>query len=68
MLDQILDSSMAFSLKTPILLLILITLEAVLSADNAIALAAIAQGLKKPELQRSALNLGLVVAYCYECP
>ena len=63
MLDQILDSSMAFSLKTPILLLILITLEAVLSADNAIALAAIAQGLKKPELQRSALNLGLVVAY-----
>ena len=63
MLDQILDSSLAFSLKTPILLLILITLEAVLSADNAIALAAIAQGLKKPELQRSALNLGLVVAY-----
>ncbi|MEL4895074.1 TerC family protein [Crocosphaera sp. Alani8] len=63
MLDQILDSSLALSLKTPILLLILIILEAVLSADNAIALAAIAQGLKKPELQRSALNIGLVVAY-----
>jgi YkoY family integral membrane protein len=63
MLDQILDSSIALSLKTPILLLILIVLEAVLSADNAIALAAIAQGLKSPKLQRSALNLGLVVAY-----
>ncbi len=63
MLDQILDSSLALSLKTPILLLILIVLEAVLSADNAIALAAIAQGLKNPKLQRSALNLGLVVAY-----
>ena len=63
MLDQILDSSIAVSLKTPILLLILIALEAVLSADNAIALAAIAQGLKKPELQRSALNIGLVAAY-----
>ena len=63
MLDQILDSSLALSLKTPILLLILIVLEAVLSADNAIALAAIAQGLKSPQLQRSALNLGLVVAY-----
>ncbi|MGK7941741.1 MAG: TerC family protein [Crocosphaera sp.] len=63
MLDQILDSSLALSLKTPILLIILIALEAVLSADNAIALAAIAQGLKSPQLQRSALNLGLVVAY-----
>ncbi len=63
MLDQIVDSSLALSLKTPILLLILIVLEAVLSADNAIALAAIAQGLKSPKLQRSALNLGLVVAY-----
>ncbi|MDJ0846605.1 TerC family protein [Crocosphaera sp.] len=63
MLDQILDSSLALSLKTPILLIILIALEAVLSADNAIALAAIAQGLKSPKLQRSALNVGLVVAY-----
>ena len=63
MLDQILDSSLTFSLKTPLLLLLLITLEAVLSADNAIALAAIARGLKTPQLQRYALNLGLVVAY-----
>jgi predicted tellurium resistance membrane protein TerC len=38
-------------------------LESVLSADNAIALAAIAQGLEDTKLQRQALNLGLVVAY-----
>lgn len=63
MLDQILDSSLSLSLKTPLLLLVLIALEAVLSADNAIALAAIAQGLKEPKMQRSALNIGLVVAY-----
>lgn len=63
MLDQILDSSLTFSLKTPLLLLLLITLEAVLSADNAIALAAIARGLKTPQLQRYALNLGLAFAY-----
>lgn len=49
--------------QTPLILLVLIALEAVLSADNAIALAAIAQGLKDPKLQRQALNIGLVVAY-----
>jgi YkoY family integral membrane protein len=38
-------------------------LEAVLSADNAIALAAISQGLEDDKLQRQALNLGLIVAY-----
>ncbi|MEA5508161.1 hypothetical protein VB715_00135 [Crocosphaera sp. UHCC 0190] len=63
MFDQIIDSSLTLSLKTPLLLLLLIALEAVLSADNAIALAAIAQGLQGPKLQRYALNLGLVVAY-----
>lgn len=63
MLDQILDSSLNLSLKTPLLLAVLITLEAVLSADNAIALAAIAQGLQGSKLQRQALNLGLLVAY-----
>ena len=63
MLDQILDSSLAVSLKTPLVLVILIVLEAVLSADNAIALAAIAQGLKDRKLQQKALNFGLVVAY-----
>jgi YkoY family integral membrane protein len=63
MLDQILDSSLSLSLKTPLLLLVLIALEAVLSADNAIALAAIAQGLPDRKSQRFALNVGLVGAY-----
>jgi YkoY family integral membrane protein len=63
MLDQILQSSTAFNLQTPLVLLILILLEAVLSADNAIALAAIAQGLGSKEQQQSALNLGLLFAY-----
>ena len=63
MLDQLLDSSLHLGLKTPLLLLILIALELVLSADNAIALASIAQGLPDRQLQRSALNYGLVIAY-----
>lgn len=63
MLDQILDSSLALSIKTPLVLVILIALEAVLSADNAIALAAIAQGLKDKKQQQYALNVGLVLAY-----
>jgi YkoY family integral membrane protein len=63
MLDHILDSSLNLGIKTPLLLLILISLEAVLSADNAIALAAIAQGLGDSKLQRQALNLGLLLAY-----
>jgi YkoY family integral membrane protein len=65
MLDQILDSSLALSLKTPLVLVILIILEAVLSADNAIALAAIAQGLGDRKLQQKALNFGLVLAYLF---
>ncbi|MEH2049431.1 TerC family protein [Nostoc sp.] len=64
MLDQIFDNlNFHFSVEAPIVLLILIFLEAVLSADNAIALAAIAQGLEDKELERKALNFGLVVAY-----
>jgi YkoY family integral membrane protein len=63
MLEQILDSSLSLSLKTPLILLILIALEAVLSADNAVALAAIAQRLDDRKLQRDALNIGLVIAY-----
>jgi YkoY family integral membrane protein len=50
-------------LEAPVVLLILIALEAVLSADNAIALAAIAQGLEDSKKQGQALNLGLAVAY-----
>lgn len=63
MLDQLLEYSPNLGLDTLILLPVLIALEAVLSADNAIALAAIAQGLHSQELQRRALNLGLVVAF-----
>ena len=63
MIDQILDSSLNPSLQIPLILLILTTLEAVLSADNAIALAAIVQGLEDPQLQNRALNIGLVAAY-----
>lgn len=44
-------------------LLVLVALEAVLSADNAIALAAIARGLEDTRLQRQALNFGLAIAY-----
>ncbi|MBD2605219.1 DUF475 domain-containing protein [Scytonema hofmannii FACHB-248] len=64
MLDQIFDYlHFHFSVEAPLVLLVLILLEAVLSADNAIALAAIAQGLEDKELERKALNFGLVVAY-----
>lgn len=63
MLDQIFNLPFDFGVEAPLVLLILIGLEAVLSADNAIALAAIAQGLEDPELQRRALNFGLVAAY-----
>ncbi|BAY14337.1 hypothetical protein NIES21_00940 [Anabaenopsis circularis NIES-21] len=64
MLDSIFDYlHFHFSVEAPIVLLILVFLEAVLSADNAIALAAIAQGLEDKELERKALNFGLVIAY-----
>jgi YkoY family integral membrane protein len=38
-------------------------MEAVLSADNAIALAALTQGMHDEKLQKRALNIGLVLAY-----
>ncbi|XTZ10811.1 MAG: TerC family protein [cyanobacterium endosymbiont of Rhopalodia yunnanensis] len=63
MLDQIVDSSLIFSFKTILVFLVLVILEVILSADNAIALAAIAQGLPNRKLQKDALNLGLVFAY-----
>lgn len=64
MLDQIFDYlHFNFSFEAPIVLLILVFLEAVLSADNAIALAAIAQGLEDKKLERQALNFGLIIAY-----
>lgn len=64
MLDSLLDSS-NFGVDSLLLLPVLIALEAVLSADNAIALAAISQGLEDQKLQRQALNLGLVVAFIF---
>lgn len=63
MLDQLLDISTNFGVDTLLLLPVLIALEAVLSADNAIALAAIAQGLEGEKLQRQALNFGLLIAF-----
>lgn len=63
MLDQLLDSY-PFSGLDPLLLLpVLVVLEALLSADNAIALAAIAQGLDSEAMQRRALNVGLLLAF-----
>ncbi|MCP9771613.1 DUF475 domain-containing protein [Synechococcus sp. Tobar12-5m-g] len=48
-----------------LLLPLLVALEAVLSADNAIALAAIARRLQDPTRQRQALNLGLLLALAF---
>ncbi|WP_017298586.1 TerC family protein [Nodosilinea nodulosa] len=63
MLDRLLDISANFGVDTLLLLPVLIALEAVLSADNAIALAAIAQGLDSEAMQRRALNFGLLIAF-----
>jgi YkoY family integral membrane protein len=63
MLDQVFNSPFHAGIEASIVLLILVALEAVLSADNAIALAAIAQGLEDRKLQNRALNFGLVAAY-----
>jgi YkoY family integral membrane protein len=63
MLDQILHPSIDFGIDTAFILIILVALEAVLSADNAIALASIAQGLKDEKEQSYALNIGLLMAY-----
>lgn len=45
------------------LLPVLVSLELLLSADNAIALAAIARGQQDPSLERRALNLGIGMAF-----
>ncbi|MEL6938816.1 MAG: hypothetical protein AAFO84_06445 [Cyanobacteria bacterium J06598_1] len=63
MLDRLLEMSPTLGGDTLLLLPVLILLELVLSADNAIALAAIAQGLETEELQKKALNIGLVAAF-----
>ena len=48
-----------------VLLPLLVALEVVLSADNAIALAVISRGLKDPTRQTQALNLGLALALVF---
>lgn len=63
MLDRLLDFTPNFGLDALVLLPVLVALEAILSADNAIALAAIARGLPNPQVQRRALNVGLVAAF-----
>ncbi|NJM99391.1 MAG: DUF475 domain-containing protein [Phormidesmis sp. RL_2_1] len=63
MLDRLLEMSPTLGGDTLLLLPVLILLELVLSADNAIALAAIAQGLDTEALQKKALDLGLMVAF-----
>lgn len=63
MLDQFLDFYPNFGIDAFFLLVILVALEAVLSADNAIALASISKGLEDAKMQTQALNLGLVVAF-----
>ncbi|NET36915.1 MAG: hypothetical protein F6K19_33625 [Cyanothece sp. SIO1E1] len=63
MLDQLLDFSTNVGVDTLLLLPVLVALEAILSADNAIALAAIAQGLEGGAKQRNALNFGLAIAF-----
>ncbi|MBF2064153.1 MAG: DUF475 domain-containing protein [Calothrix sp. C42_A2020_038] len=66
MLDRIFENlQFHFSIEAFIVLSLLIFLEAVLSADNAIALAAIAQGLEDKEKETKALNFGLVIAYLF---
>ncbi len=63
MLDQLSEYSSNIGVDALLILMVLVALEAVLSADNAIALAAIAQGLEHGEQQRRALNIGLVAAF-----
>lgn len=63
MLDRLLEMSPTLGGDTLLLLPVLIMLELVLSADNAIALAAIAQGLDTEALQKKALNIGLIFAF-----
>ena len=63
MLQNIVDYFTDAGVEVYLILLVLVVLEAVLSADNAIALAAIARSVKSPESQRQALNIGLVGAY-----
>lgn len=63
MFERFINMTPDLGVDTIFILLILVALEAVLSADNAIALASIARGLPSDKLQRQALNFGLAIAY-----
>jgi YkoY family integral membrane protein len=63
MLENIVNYFTNAGVEVYFILLILIVLEAVLSADNAIALASIAKSVQDPKLQQKALNVGLLGAY-----
>lgn len=63
MLQNIVDYFSDAGVEVYLILLVLVVLEAVLSADNAIALAAIAKSVQDPKSQRQALNIGLIGAY-----
>ncbi|CAD5936091.1 putative membrane protein YceF [Planktothrix tepida] len=62
-LDHVFEFSRNLELNLLVLLPILVALEAVLSADNAIALASISCGLEDSKLQNKALNIGLFLAF-----
>jgi len=65
MIDDLLELSPNWGVDTLLLLVVLLALEAILSADNAIALAALVQGIEDPHEQRNALNLGLAISYIF---
>jgi len=65
MLDRIFNSPFNLGVETLFLLIVLVVMEVVLSADNAIALAALTQTLQNPKLERRALNIGLGLAYSF---
>ena len=56
-------SEFNYLLNTGLILLALVALETVLSADNAVALAALVQPLPSHKQQQQALNWGLIVAF-----
>jgi YkoY family integral membrane protein len=63
MLDEIFTAPFSLGVETLLVLLVLVALEAVLSADNAIALAALSQTLHNPKQEQRALDIGLGIAY-----
>lgn len=63
MLDQLYPLSPQAGFDAVVVIIILMALEAVLSADNAIALASLVQGLEDIKLEQRALNFGIAAAF-----